>query len=168
MESQSIWQSMYDMWTTLASYKQTNVVHEYKFKNLLQKCDNMWFTFIKKLNHILFEYFYKSSVAGKAEDWSYNVWNMNHINFLHKKECGSWKSVISECHNLWFTSKQKMNHFPSKYHWRNGIVEKAKYWTLNAWTLNAWNMNHICFLLRNLFGSLKMYIFENVTICDSH
>ena len=121
----------------------------------------MWFTFNKTLNHFLFEYFYKSSVVGKTEDWSYNVWNMNHINFLQKKECGSWKSVILEWHK--FTSKQKMNHFPSKYLWRNGIVEKAKYWTLNVW-----NMNHISFLLWNEFGSLKMYIFENVTICDSH
>ena len=32
----------------------------------------MWFTFNKKLNHFLFEYIYKSSVVGKAEDWSYN------------------------------------------------------------------------------------------------
>ena len=36
----------------------------------------------KKKNHFLFEYFYKISVVGKAEDWSYNVWNMNHINFF--------------------------------------------------------------------------------------
>ena len=88
---------------------------------------------------------------------------MNHINFLQKKESGSWKSVISECHNLWFASKQEMNHFFLNYHCKNGIVEKAKYWTLNVW-----NMNHICFLLGNEFGSLKMYIFENVTICGSH
>ena len=59
--------------------------------------------------------------------------------------------------------KQEMNHFLSNYHCKNGIVEKAKYWTLNVW-----NMNHICFLLGNEFGSLKMYIFENVTICGSH
>ena len=123
----------------------------------------MWFTLNKKLNHFLFEYFYKSSVVRKAEDWSYNVWNMNHINFLQKKECGSWKSVISEYHNLWFTSKQKMNHFLSKYLCKNGIVEKAEYLSLNVW-----NVNHIFFLLGNEFGSLKMYIFENVTICGSH
>ena len=154
---------MYDMWTTLVSYKQTNVVHENKLKIFFKNVTICGSHLTKKLNHFLFEYFYKSSVVEKAEDWSYNIWNMNHINFLQKKECGSWKSVISECHNLWFTSKQKMNHFPSKYLWRNGIVEKAKYWTLNVW-----NMNHICFLLLNEFGSLKMYIFENVTICDSH
>ena len=56
-----------------------------------------------------------------------------------------------------------MNHFLSDYHCKNGIVEKAKYWTLSVW-----NMNHICFLLGIEFGSLKMYIFENVTICGSH
>ena len=32
VESQRIWQSMYDTWTTLVSYKQTNVVHENKLK----------------------------------------------------------------------------------------------------------------------------------------
>ena len=154
---------MHDMWTTLVSYKQTNVVHENKLKIFFKNVTICGSHLTKNWTTFCLSIFYKSSVVGKAEDWSYNVWNMNHINFLQKKECGSWKSVISECHNLWFTSKQKMNHFPSKYLWRNGIVEKAKYWTLNVG-----NMNHICFLLWNEFGSLKMYIFENVTICDSH
>ena len=120
-------------------------------------------TLNNKLNHFLFEYFYENSVVEKAEDLSYNVWNMNHISLLQKKECGSWKSVISECHNLWFTLKPKINHFLSKYLCKNGIVEKPKYWTLNVW-----NMNRVCFLLGNEFGSLKMYIFQNVTICGSH
>ena len=59
--------------------------------------------------------------------------------------------------------KTKNKPLSLKVSLKNGIVEKAKYWTLNVW-----NMNHICFLLWNEFGSLKMYIFENVTICDSH
>ena len=59
-----------------------------KVDNVPQKRDKIWFTLNKKLNHFLFEYFYEHRVIGKAEDWSCNVWNMNHISLFQKKECG--------------------------------------------------------------------------------
>ena len=154
---------MYDMWTTLVSYKQTNVVHENKLKIFFKNVTICGSHLTKNWTTFCLSIFIKvvSLERQKIGLTTSEIWTT--LIFCKKKECGSWKSIISECHNLRFTSKQKMNHFPSKYLWRNGIVEKAKYWTLNVW-----NMNHICFLLWNEFGSLKMYTFEYVTICDSH
>ena len=103
----------------------------------------MWFTWTTFCLSIFIKV-----VSLETEDWSYNVWNMNHIISCKRKNVVHEKCNFS---NLWFTSKQKMNHFPSKYLWRNGIVEKAKYWTLNLeYEPPSWNE----------FGSLKLYSFE--------
>ena len=61
----------------------------------------MWLTLNNKLNHFLFEYLYENSVVEKAEGWSYNVWNINHISLFAKER-------------MWFMKKFNFRKNPMK------------------------------------------------------
>ena len=143
---------MYDMWTTLVSYKQTNVVHENKLKIFFKNVTICGSHLTKNWTTFCLSIFIKvvSLERQKIGLTTSELWTT--LISCKRKNVVLWKSVISECHNLWFTSKQKRKPLSLKvslkkwYCWKGKILdfERLEY------------EPHLIFLLWNEFGSLKM------------